>query len=75
MNSKTIEVDLGILPSDDWIKVNKDNIGFYLTFYSNEMFEDLIVSLDDPNQYGSPLDRFGVVNEAFFAVKFGFEIS
>jgi hypothetical protein len=69
MNSKSIEIDLGVLESDEWIKVNKDNIGFYLTFYSSEMFENLLLNLSDPNNYASPLDRFGVVNEAFFAVR------
>ena len=68
INSKGAEIDLGVLKSDDWIVVNVNNSGFYATQYSSEMFEDMLTSLANPNEYGSSLDRYGVINNAFLAV-------
>jgi hypothetical protein len=70
MDSRSTEIDLGVLRNDDWIKLNKDGIGFYITLYSNEMFENMLVGLADSNQFGSPLDRIGIVNEAFANVSY-----
>ena len=68
MNSKSLEVDLGKLESSDWIKLNADNLGFYRVNYSKKYFEELIAHLDEPNKFGSTLDRFGLVSDAFAMV-------
>jgi aminopeptidase N len=69
MNLRELEIDLGSnLSEEDWIKVNSNNMGFFLTKYSHEMFEQILKSLDKngPNEFGSSLDRFGLLNESFF---------
>lgn len=67
MESESIEIDIGVLSDHDWILLNSDNIGFYRTCYSKEIFQDLITNFasSDPCDFGSPLDRFGLINDAF----------
>ena len=69
MTTKSCEIDLGILSPTDWIKLNKDNIGFYIVHYSKDLFDILAYSLNQVNSFGSPLDRYGVVMETFSLVK------
>lgn len=57
------EIDLGVLNAGDWVKLNKNTVGFYRTNYSNEMLEELIDLIK--NQSVHPTDRLGLQNDAF----------
>ena len=60
------EVDLGVLDESEWIKLNKNSIGFYRTHYSNEMLEKLITLIRDKTIH--PTDRIGLQNDVFSLV-------
>ena len=69
MSQDKVEINLGILKEDDWIKLNSDNIGFYRVNYSTELFDNLLIHLEsDITGFGSPLDRFELVSEYFALV-------
>jgi hypothetical protein len=70
MKTKTCEIDLGLQPSTDWIKLNKDNIGFYIVHYAQDLFANQAFSLNQIESFGSPLDRYGLVMETFSLVAF-----
>lgn len=69
METKKHEIDLGVVPETDWIKLNKSCVGFYLVDYSNDLFGSLLNGLCPADQFCTPLDRFELVIEAFHLVR------
>lgn len=73
METKRHEIDLGVVPETDWIKLNNSCVGFYLVDYSNELFQRLVDDgLSPADQFGTPLDRFELIVEAFSLVRESF---
>ena len=67
--AKNCEIDCGILAEGDWILLNHDYTGFYRSSYSEEMFEAILVALEEnPGKLGSCLDRIGILNDSFALV-------
>lgn len=68
MDRKLFEIDIGAIEETDWIKINNENVGFYLVEYSNDLSEQLIKALNPSDRFSTPLDRFGILNDAFSLV-------
>ncbi len=68
-DTKTFEIDCGVVPENDWILLNHDYTGFYRSKYSTEMFNDILRALkENPENVGTSLDRIGIVNDSFALV-------
>ena len=65
----TDTVNLGVLADSDWIKLNKNSIGFYRTNYSTDLLERLksLIRLKTLH----PTDRLGLQSDAFALAKAG----
>ena len=65
----TDTVNLGVLADSDWIKLNKNSIGFYRTNYSPDLLERLkgLIRLKTLH----PTDRLGLQSDAFALAKAG----
>lgn len=72
MNSSKHEIDLGIIPETDWIKLNKSCVGFYLADYSSDLFGSLLDGLYPAERFCTPLDRFELIIETFSLVIINF---
>lgn len=64
-DKKEMEVDLGQVKDQDWIKLNANNIGFFKVFYSPEMLIKFFNNMTCECELGSALDRYGLINDAF----------
>lgn len=65
LDTKEIEINLGPLPEQDWIKLNADNIGFFKVFYSKDLLNKFFNNSSQMVGLESALDRYGLINDAF----------
>ena len=63
--TREIEINLGKLPTNEWVLLNSDYIGFYKTLYSSENLQSLKKSLDKLNSK----DRIMVMTDLFAFVR------
>lgn len=68
METSKHDIDLGVVPETDWIKLNKSCVGFYLVDYSADLAARLLRGLSPTDHFCSPLDRFELLIEAFSLV-------
>lgn len=57
------EVNLGVMPESDWIKLNKSSIGMFRTNYSPEMLLKLVEVIKEQKIH--PTDRLGLQSDVF----------
>lgn len=57
------QVNLGVLPETDWIKLNKNTVGIYRTNYSPELLSRLVTLVK--GQQLHPTDRLGLQSDVF----------
>jgi puromycin-sensitive aminopeptidase len=60
------EVNLGVLPETDWIKLNKNTVGLYRTNYSPELLARLVTLVKEQTLH--PTDRLGLQSDVFALV-------
>jgi len=63
LEKKEDQVNLGILPETDWIKLNKNTVGLYRTNYSPELLSRLATLIKEQNLH--PTDRLGLQSDVF----------
>jgi puromycin-sensitive aminopeptidase len=59
----TDTVNLGVLSDKDWIKLNKNSVGFYRTNYSPDLLERLVGLVKEKTLH--PTDRLGLQSDVF----------
>lgn len=59
------EIEIDVSHPHDWIKFNKDQMGYYITNYSVDMWKKLTGSLIANHLAFSVSDRVQLVNDAF----------
>jgi len=57
------QVNLGVLPETDWIKLNKNTVGIYRTNYSPELLSRLVTLVKEQQLH--PTDRLGLQSDVF----------
>ena len=63
------EINLGVLPAGDWIKLNKGTVGIYRTNYSPALLAGLVEPVGDASLHAT--DRLGLQSDAFALSKAG----
>ena len=66
LEKESDEVNLGVLSSDNWIKLNKNTIGLYRVNYSSEMLDKLAKLIKQQTLH--PTDRLGLQSDVFALV-------
>jgi len=56
-------VNLGVLSDKDWIKLNKNSVGFYRTNYSPDLLQRLVGLVKEKTLH--PTDRLGLQSDVF----------
>ncbi len=56
-------VNLGVLSDKDWIKLNKNSVGFYRTNYSTDLLQRLVGLVKEKTLH--PTDRLGLQSDVF----------
>jgi puromycin-sensitive aminopeptidase len=69
LERRSDEINLGVFGSDDWIKLNKNSVGFYRTNYSPDLLERLSGLVRE--QALHPTDRLGLQSDVFALSKAG----
>ncbi len=57
------QVNLGVLPASDWIKLNKNTVGLYRTNYSPDLLQRLVSLIKEQTIH--PTDRLGLQSDVF----------
>jgi puromycin-sensitive aminopeptidase len=63
LEKRSDEVNLGVLPEGDWIKLNNKCIGLYRTNYSPEMLSKIVDLIKEQKLH--PTDRLGLQSDVF----------
>lgn len=63
LENRSDEVNLGVLPQGDWIKLNKGTVGIYRSNYSPELLSRLVGLLKEQTLH--PTDRLGLESDVF----------
>ena len=68
LEKRSDEVNLGIIPENNWIKLNKNTVGLYRTNYAPELLERIVTLIKEQNLH--PTDRLGLQSDVFALVSF-----
>ncbi len=63
LEKRSDEVNLGVLPQNDWIKLNKNSIGLYRTNYTPELLNRCVDLIKEQQLH--PTDRLGLQSDVF----------
>jgi len=63
LEKRSDELNLGVLPESDWIKLNKNSVGMYRTNYSPELLAKCVTLIKEQNLH--PTDRLGLQSDVF----------
>ena len=66
LDNRNDTINLGVVPENDWIKLNKNTIGLYRTNYSPDMLAKLVELIKDQTLH--PTDRLGLQSDVFALV-------
>ena len=69
LEKRSDEVNLGVVPEGDWIKLNKNTIGLYRTNYSPEMLAKCVNLVKEQKLH--PTDRLGLQSDVFALAEAG----
>lgn len=63
LEKRSDEINLGVVPENDWIKLNKNTIGLYRTNYSPELLARCVNLIKEQKLH--PTDRLGLQSDVF----------
>ena len=66
LEKRSDELNLGVIPENDWIKMNKNTIGLYRTNYSPELLARCVNLIKEQKLH--PTDRLGLQSDVFALV-------
>jgi len=69
LEKRSDEVNLGVVPESDWIKLNKSTIGLYRTNYSPELLARVCTLVKEQKLH--PTDRLGLKSDVFALAEAG----
>ena len=71
LEKRADELNLGVIPVNDWIKMNKNTIDLYRTNYSPELLARCVNLIKEQKLH--PTDRLGLQSDVFALV--GYELN